>query len=422
MFQQLRLKWLPGLMLGLAVNGAWAQQPTPPAPSTALSLKHAFEAAWARQPEALSLTTQQEAAQARRDSANSWFVEPPALEVAGKTDQLDSNRGSREYEVGIAVPIWLSGERSSTAALATAEIAATASRARGAQLRTAAAVRTAYWDWQRARVDVTLARAGLENARELAADVAKRIKAGDLARADQHQADGVQATAEAAVAEAESALADAAQQLRTLTGIGPERSSGGVSAPEPVPSAATPTQILETAHPAVAELRDRVDVARRTMTLASVQGRANPELSVTTTRERGASGESWEQTVTLGLRIPLGSGSRSRSRVASANAEAIEAEAQLQIELERLLAETEMAHQRVELRRQQVAAAERRSDLAQASRGFFEKAFRLGEADLPTRLRIEFEAAEAERERARARIDLAAAISAQRQALGLLPE
>ncbi|WP_341648025.1 TolC family protein [Thauera humireducens] len=124
----------------------------PPAPSTALSLKHAFEARWARQPEALSLTTQQEAAQARRDSADSWFVEPPALEVAGKTDQLDSNRGSREYEVGIAVPIWLSGERSSsTAALATAEIAATASRARGAQLRTAAAVRTAYWDWQRAR-------------------------------------------------------------------------------------------------------------------------------------------------------------------------------------------------------------------------------------------------------------------------------
>ncbi|HRW59814.1 MAG TPA: transporter, partial [Defluviicoccus sp.] len=94
----------------------------------------------------------------------------------------------------------------------------------------------------------------------------------------------------------------------------------------------------------------------------------------------------------------------------------------LQIELERLLAETEMAHQRVESRRQQVAAAERRSDLAQASRGFFEKAFRLGEADLPTRLRIEFEAAEAERELARARIDLAAAISAQRQALGLLPE
>lgn len=45
MFQQLRLKWLPGLMLGLAVNGAWAQQPAPrlqvpPYPSSTLSRQH----------------------------------------------------------------------------------------------------------------------------------------------------------------------------------------------------------------------------------------------------------------------------------------------------------------------------------------------------------------------------------------------
>ena len=57
-----------------------------------------------------------------------------------------------------------------------------------------------------------------------------------------------------------------------------------------------------------------------------------------------------------------------------------------------------------------------------AMRSFFEKSFRLGESDLPTRLRIELEAVEAERQSTRARIDLAAAISALRQALGLLPE
>jgi len=422
MLQHISIKWLPGLMFGLAVSGAWAQQPTAPVSGAVLSLKQVFEVAWARQPEALSLSKQQEAAQARRDSADGWFVEPPALEVAGKTDQLDSNRGSREYEIGIAVPIWLPGERSTAAALATAEMDATASRARAAQLRTAAAVRTAYWDWQRARIDVALAREGLANARELAADVGRRVKAGDLARADQHQADGAQATAEAAVAEAESALADAAQQLRTHTGIAPGLSFDELPTPEPTPAAATSTDILETVHPAVAELRDRVDVARRTMTLASVQSRANPELSVATTRERGASGESWEQTVTVGLRIPFGSASRSRSRVASASAQAIEAEAQFQLERERLLAETDMARLRVESAKQQAAAAERRARLAQESRGFFQKAFRLGEADLPTRLRIEFESAESERKFARARIDLAAAISAQRQALGLLPE
>jgi hypothetical protein len=67
-------------------------------------------------------------------------------------------------------------------------------------------------------------------------------------------------------------------------------------------------------------------------------------------------------------------------------------------------------------------AAERRARLAAELRGFIEKSFRAGESDLPARLRVELEAVEAERLAARARIDLAAAVSQLRQALGLLPE
>ena len=77
---------------------------------------------------------------------------------------------------------------------------------------------------------------------------------------------------------------------------------------------------------------------------------------------------------------------------------------------------------RTEAARTQVAAAERRAQLVRESRGFFDKSFRLGESDLPTRLRIEAEAADADRQAARARIELAASISAWRQALGLLPQ
>ncbi len=72
--------------------------------------------------------------------------------------------------------------------------------------------------------------------------------------------------------------------------------------------------------------------------------------------------------------------------------------------------------------REQLAAAERRAALAREVRGFFERSFRLGESDLPTRLRVELEAVEAERQAARARVAVATAVSALRQALGLLPE
>ncbi|MBP9232709.1 MAG: transporter, partial [Phenylobacterium sp.] len=80
------------------------------------------------------------------------------------------------------------------------------------------------------------------------------------------------------------------------------------------------------------------------------------------------------------------------------------------------------ARQGEEAARARLDATEQRARLANESRGFFEKSFRLGETDLPTRLRIEAEAAEAEREAARARVELAASVSALRQALGLLPE
>jgi cobalt-zinc-cadmium efflux system outer membrane protein len=169
-------------------------------------------------------------------------------------------------------------------------------------------------------------------------------------------------------------------------------------------------------------LQDRAIVAERAAALAATQSRANPELALATTRDRGASGERYGQTVTLAVRIPFGGGPRHDSRVATARAEATEAQAQLEVDRARLQSERESAVARVNAARAQLAAAERRASLANETRGFFEKSFRLGETDLPTRLRIEAEATEAERQAARSRIELAAAISAWRQALGLLPQ
>lgn len=400
----------------LAAGNLWAQ-------SAPLTLKQAFEAAWSRQPEAQSLAERREAAEARRQSAESWTAEPPSLEVSAKTDQLNKNQGSREYVAGIALPLWLPGERSRTGALADAESRATASRALAAQLRTAATVRDAWWAWQRARIEQGLAQERLNGARQLASDVVRRVKAGDLARSDQHQADGAAATAEVALAEANTALVTATQQLRALIGMAPISQGVEVSAAgEPAPAVPADFAALDTSHPAVIELLNRAEVARRGAELAEVQTRANPELTLATTRDRGVFGDPYQQTVTVGIRFPFGSESRNRAKAGLARAEAIEAEGQLRLERERLIADLEAARVRVESAQQQLTAADKRAQLARESRGFFEKSFRLGESDLPTRLRIELEAAEGERQAARARIDLAAAVSLLRQTLGLLPE
>ncbi|ABM94614.1 TolC family protein [Methylibium petroleiphilum] len=394
----------------------------PAAPQTAaasLSLRQVFDAAWARQPEAMALQARRNAVRAQQSAATAWTPEPAALEISNKTDRLNRNQGARELEVGVAVPLWLPGERGRSAALAEAEGAAIESRATAAQLRVAATVREAWWQWQRARIEVDSARDQLDNTRRIAADVARRTRAGDLARADQHQADGAVASAEANMAQAEAGLAAARQHLRALTGTAPATSEAAASAAEPDPGmAATDME----AHAALLELKDRAAVAERTAALASTQSRANPELMLATTRDRGAFGEAAQQTITLGVRIPFGGGPRHDARTANARAEATEVQAQLALERERVIAEREAAKVRVDASRAQLAAAERRAQLARESRGFFDKSFRLGETDLPTRLRIEAEATEAERQAARTRIELAAAISAWRQALGLLPQ
>lgn len=424
MFQNHRCRWRK-LAICLALGSSWAvgslwAQPAQPVP---LTLKQAFEATWSRQPEALSMPLRRDAAQARRQGADNWLAEPPSLAVAAKTDQFNLNSGSREYVLELALPLWLPGERSRTAMLGDAELRATSSGTLASQLRTAATVREAWWAWQRARIDQRLAEDRLTAARQLALDVVRRVKAGDLARSDQYQADSAVALAEGAMADVVATAAAATQQLRALVGRDFEVPRADIADPgEPVPGVPTELAALDTTHPAVIDLLARAEVARQNAELAQVQTRANPEVTFAVTRDRSTAGDPYRQMVTAGIRIPVGSTTLHRAKVGMARAEATEAEAQLRLERDRVAAVLESARARVDSARAQRAAAVRRAQLARELRGAIEKSFRHGESDLPTRLRVELEAVEAERQAARSHIDVMAAVSQLRQALGLLPD
>ena len=307
---------------------ARAQTAAGPQSHARLTLRAAFEAAWARQPEAQALSVRRDAARAQAQAAQAWTPESPSLELSSKTDRLNRNLGTREYEAGVAIPLWLPGERGRSQALAEAEGRAAESRTTAAQLRVAATVREAWWSWHRARVEVEAAHGQLDSVRRIAADVAKRLKAGDLARADLHQADGAVAAAEAAVAQAESALTAARMHLGSLTAqprLGAEGGAAADGEPEP-PLAGTGGGDTDT-HAELLALNDRAAVAEGAVALAAAQSRANPELTIAATRDRGAYGEPYHQTFTLGVRIPPGAAPRPDPRVASARVEAFELQA-----------------------------------------------------------------------------------------------
>lgn len=386
------------------------------------TLSQAYALAWMRQPMMQAAAERENALRSRRSAANALTPEPPSVEVAGRTDRWNNQRGATEQEIGLILPLWLPGERSGSQALADAEIGALDGRLAALRLQLAGELRDAWWGWQLTSNERALAAQRVAAAGRLRDDVVRRVNAGDLSRADRHQAEGALATAQAQQAEAESASVAAQSRLHGLLGQLP--AERGVIA-EPLDNLLPATQLVDAsadAHPALRALQARGDVSRRSLELTRARSRSNPEIVVGTRRERAVSGDAMEQTWALALRIPFSSGASNDARVAEANADLIESTLQYDRERERLNHERSAAEARLLSARSLLAAAELRTRLAIENRGFFEKSFRLGETDLPTRLRIELEAFEAERQASRAKINLAQSISAYRQVLGLLPE
>jgi outer membrane protein, heavy metal efflux system len=388
-------------------------QPATAPPST---IRQGLDAAWARQPAQRAASLRVESSDAALRAAQRWTPEPATLELTTQTDRFTQNNGSREYEATVAVPLWMPGERSRSQAAASALSAQLQATLAAARWRLAGEVREAHWAYQRALVEEGLSQQRLASTWQLAADVARRVQAGDLARSDGHQAEAAAAAAESAAAEAAVALLQAAQRWSGLTGKPPASTLNDTA--EATPGAAP----ADASHPALQELSTRVDVARRQLDLLGSQVRANPELTVGAARERGEFAERYTQSVIVGVRVPLGTHSANRSKTAAASAEQVEAETLLALAQERVQADAQAARDRVAALTVASGAADRRARLAAEARGFFEKSFRLGESDLPTRLRVELDAVEAQRQASRARIELAAAISQLRQSLGLLPE
>jgi len=389
------------------------------------ALKSFYESSWERQPDYKSYQYRVEAALAKQKIASSLLVSPASVEVAQKTDRANSNQGASETILGLGIPLWLWNERSSSINLADAEYKKLLSQYYLSQLRIAAEVRDAYWTYQRSKIESDLALRRYENARILAQDVEKRFKAGYLSRADLHQANGALASSEAFLVEAQANVINAEQRVRSLLGSEylKKIQFGDIAKNiEPLPKVPENLSGLDTGLPIVAALIDQLEVAKKAVDLAKSQTRASPQLQILTTKSREVYGVPHQQSFTVGLTIPFGSEARNTNRLASATAEMVDSEVRLSYERESALSNVESNVALVKSAQMKLGAADKRSNLANETRQFFEKSFRIGETDLPTRLRIELEAVDANRQAAIAKINYAVSVSNLRQALGLLPE
>lgn len=382
-------------------------------PAHAQSLRDALEAAWMRQPLAQARPARADEFAAKRDAAQALFPEPPSLSVSTRDDRFHRDEGAREIDVAVAMPLWLPGEQGRQAAIVGAESDQYKAALAAAKLKLAGEVREAYWQIRLVENELALARRKVEEAAVLAADVARRVKAGDLARVDLNQAQAAERLARAAVADAEIKKFRAQQGFDVLTGPG-MLPGGGEEGP------ATQAVSLED-HALLAPLRRAVTTAQAKLDLATQSRRNNPELEFGLRRERGQFDEPYGHSLEVRFRLPFATDARNKPRIAAANGEMIEAQAAYRLERAKVGAEIEAARRELEQARTVLQLTQARFALAADTQQLLAKAFALGELDLIARLRAENERFEAELQFTRAKLEAERAISHLNQALGVLP-
>ena len=382
------------------------------APTQAQTLRDAVEKAWERQPATQAQTFRAAEVAARVKAANAWVPAPPSVGLSERSDRFNRKAGSREVEAELSVPLWLPGQRHRESALAGAEQDLQRDAQASAKWKLAGEVREAYWQARSAEAERAAALRRVDDAVALTADVARRLKAGDLARTDFNQAKGAELAARSTANEAAARTARAVLAFTALTGM--ETLPVG----DEVQAAATPPL---TDHPALRQLARAALAADARMKLATDTRRDNPELTLAYRRERSSNTEAYGGSVTLGIRIPLATDARNEPKIAAANADFIEARTAYARLNDQLAAEM-LASQRDLLQaRTALALTEERQRLAAENEQLLGKAFSLGEVDLATRLRAAAERHAADADATRSRIEAGRAVTRLNQALGVLP-
>lgn len=404
---------LSAALVWLAFNATAQTAVQPP------SLKQALDAAWQLNGSSRAESNRRSELVAKEKAANSWMSGEPSLGVAHRTDRLNRNEGFREYEAEIELPLWNPGVRAAARADVSAQRQGFDSQLALAKLKLAGELRALSASAASARVELDLNKRKLQDANVLAEDLSRRIKAGENARVDGLQAQVLVQQAQAAIAQAESQLIRLQNQWRSLTGL----TTVAVLDETPANLAANDTLRAPVSpdHPALRYAQAQLVAAQAKLALADADKRDPMSMGVGVGRERSTFAAANETKLRIALRIPLGGENRNAPRQAAARAELDTAQAEADGVQRQVVAEVSVAAADLSAARAAQTAARERVRLSTEVQALITKSWRLGDSDLPARLRADNEQFDASLSLARASMDVQRAIANLNQAHGYLP-
>jgi outer membrane protein TolC len=397
------------MVKSMAVAAGWLLA----AASQAQTLGDALDQAWSRHPQAQVFSAREAEAQARSELAAGLMPTAPSMSISTVSDRLNAAIGKDAWELEVAMPMWLPGQRAARGREANSTQADVAARRTALRLQLAAEVREAWWALAGARNALDLATQRTAAANTLQADVQRRLKAGELARVEANLADIERLVAESEMLEAHSAVRQTEQTYRTLT---------GTDAPELLTEETAPiTPAVAPPHPQLIAAQALAQLAQARVGVAQQSGRDAPELALRWVRDRSDTNAAYADSVGIKLTVPLGSAARLRQESSAALADALQADAELALTQQRLALDGARAQRDAQTAQLQLTKAQERLTLTDDTLRLSEKAFALGESDLPSLLRARAAAFEAQAALNRQRTARAASVSRLNQSMGVMP-
>ncbi|WP_244471390.1 TolC family protein [Methylocystis sp. SB2] len=335
-------------------------------------------------------------------------------------------RNYNETEAEVGMPLWLPGQRDALAATVTTGLFEVEERLALRRLEVAGVLRNAWWNAQRAARDVSVARSRVETARDIGADMTRRVELGESPQTDALLAKNETLGAETELAQAEGALKVAQVNYVALTGGAP---------PDGVLESVRPAIDIEE-HPALRTPRAALVRARAQAELVDATPIDNPEIGIFGRQEHNdqyATDRSLDPlepitnqrtdatTVGVRIRIPIPTEGRNEPRRAEALAEMDRATAEYERAKRMVLAEIKASRESLAAAQRAASLANSRLTVANEQFELSRKAFKLGELSAFDLYRVRQIQLDAQRMQANAAIAVGTAISRLNQAQGYAP-
>jgi len=143
-----------------------------------------LQAVISKQPEQISLTGLQTVEEQMNDSANQWFPGQTNLVVAHENDGLTGNLDKQKWQVGVEVPLWLSGQKMAQEKMAQSYSNLQAKQNVYLRWQASAQLRDLVWQYRSETVQKDIAQQRVTQIKNLEGLIVQLVEAGEKPKID----------------------------------------------------------------------------------------------------------------------------------------------------------------------------------------------------------------------------------------------